>query len=64
MFSHQNVLSHAQVVMDFKGIDLKGADAAKAVVLPGRSALVLHGAARYAWQAHILKSPLCTSEVY
>ena len=45
--------------MDFKGMDLKGADAAKAVVLPGRSALVLHGAARYAWQAHVLKSPLC-----
>jgi alkylated DNA repair dioxygenase AlkB len=33
------------IVMDFKG-----PDAAKALVLPARSALVLHGPSRYSWQ--------------
>jgi alkylated DNA repair dioxygenase AlkB/SAM-dependent methyltransferase len=39
----------APVVMDFKG-DFQGAACVKAVLLPPRSALVMHGAARYAWQ--------------
>ena len=46
-------------------MDFKGTGAAKAVVLPPRSALVLHGAARYAWQHGIAtrKSDLVDGQV-